>query len=113
MAVNLLLDAFSCPVGAFARRPYASRLPTYTLVVRSRGNESRLFSVFRALHHRNYQLFFTGQLISLTGTWMQAVAVVARLPPDRFGCFTRTCWVLRPDSGVAAGAAGRLVCGSA
>jgi MFS family permease len=29
---------------------------------------------FRALRHRNYQLFFGGQLISLTGTWMQSVA---------------------------------------
>lgn len=28
----------------------------------------------RALAHRNYQLFFGGQLISLTGTWMQSVA---------------------------------------
>src|SRR5438309_8806058 len=28
----------------------------------------------RALKHRNFQLFFAGQLISLTGTWMQAVA---------------------------------------
>ena len=29
---------------------------------------------FRAFRHRNYQLFFTGQLISFTGTWMQSVA---------------------------------------
>ncbi len=28
----------------------------------------------RALRHRNYRLFFTGQLISLIGTWMQSVA---------------------------------------
>src|SRR4051812_18074618 len=28
----------------------------------------------RALKHRNYRLFFGGQLISLTGTWMQSVA---------------------------------------
>jgi MFS family permease len=28
----------------------------------------------RALRHRNYQLFFGGQLVSLTGTWMQQVA---------------------------------------
>jgi MFS family permease len=46
----------------------------YTLEVTARGNESRLPSVFRALQHRNYQLFFGGQLISLTGTWMQSVA---------------------------------------
>src|ERR1700757_1840336 len=28
----------------------------------------------RALKHRNFQLFFSGQLISLIGTWMQSVA---------------------------------------
>src|SRR5215472_7688924 len=28
----------------------------------------------RALKHRNFQLFFSGQLISLIGTWMQTVA---------------------------------------
>ena len=28
----------------------------------------------RALQHRNYRLFFGGQLISLIGTWMQQVA---------------------------------------
>ncbi|MEO7664944.1 MAG: MFS transporter [Candidatus Limnocylindrales bacterium] len=34
----------------------------------------RSFRGFRALRHRNYRLFFTGQLISLIGTWMQSVA---------------------------------------
>jgi MFS family permease len=28
----------------------------------------------RALRHRNFQLFFSGQLISLIGTWMQSIA---------------------------------------
>jgi MFS family permease len=36
--------------------------------------QSRASSTFRALRHRNFQLFFGGQLISLTGTWMQNVA---------------------------------------
>lgn len=31
-------------------------------------------AVLRALRHRNFQLFFGGQLISLVGTWMQMVA---------------------------------------
>lgn len=31
-------------------------------------------NTFRALQHRNFQLFFAGQFISLTGTWMQSVA---------------------------------------
>ena len=34
----------------------------------------RLPVTLRALRHRNFQLFFGGQLISLTGTWMQNVA---------------------------------------
>ena len=29
---------------------------------------------FRALRHRNYRLFFTGQGLSLIGTWLQQVA---------------------------------------
>jgi MFS family permease len=29
---------------------------------------------FRALQHRNFQLFFVGQLVSLIGTWMQNMA---------------------------------------
>jgi MFS family permease len=31
-------------------------------------------TAFRALRHRNFRLFFVGQLISLIGTWMQMVA---------------------------------------
>ncbi len=31
-------------------------------------------NTLRALRHRNFRLFFTGQLISLIGTWMQSVA---------------------------------------
>jgi len=34
----------------------------------------RLPVTLRALEHRNFQLFFGGQLISLVGTWMQNVA---------------------------------------
>ena len=34
-----------------------------------------LAGVFRALRYRNYRLFFTGQGISLIGTWMQQVAM--------------------------------------
>lgn len=31
-------------------------------------------ATLRALRHRNFQLFFSGQLISLVGTWMQTIA---------------------------------------
>src|SRR5512138_1106340 len=34
----------------------------------------KLPATLRALRHRNFQLFFGGQLISLVGTWMQTVA---------------------------------------
>ena len=33
-----------------------------------------LRATVRALRHRNFQLFFSGQLISLVGTWMQNIA---------------------------------------
>jgi MFS family permease len=33
-----------------------------------------LATTFRALRHRNFRLFFGGQLVSLIGTWMQSVA---------------------------------------
>jgi MFS family permease len=44
-----------------AANPPASRIPRWE-------------AAGRALRHRNFQLFFGGQLISLIGTWMQTVA---------------------------------------
>src|SRR5213593_2328991 len=41
--------------------------------VRESGRNA-VSSTWRALKHRNFQLFFGGQLISLIGTWMQSVA---------------------------------------
>jgi MFS family permease len=38
------------------------------------GGQGRAAILFRALKHRNFQLFFSGQIISLVGTWMQTVA---------------------------------------
>jgi len=40
----------------------------------AQGGKLRLQAAGRALRHRNFQLFFSGQLISLIGTWMQTVA---------------------------------------
>src|SRR5437660_11738124 len=48
---------------------------------------SRLPVTLRALKHRNFQLFFGGQLISLIGTWMQNIAqawLVYRLTGSSF-----------------------------
>ena len=36
---------------------------------------SGLSNAFRALRHRNYRLFFSGQSVSLVGTWMQQLAM--------------------------------------
>lgn len=33
------------------------------------------FSAFAALYHRDYRLYWTGQLVSVTGTWLQQVAL--------------------------------------
>jgi len=47
----------------------------------------RLAAIARALRHRNYRLFFTGQSLSLVGTWMQRVALawlVYRLTDSAF-----------------------------
>jgi MFS family permease len=45
----------------------------------TRGMASRtasgLKTIFRSLSHRNYRLFFSGQGLSLVGTWMQQIAV--------------------------------------
>jgi MFS family permease len=41
-------------------------------------------TTFKSLHTRNYRLWFTGQLISVSGTWMQSIALawlVLRLAP--------------------------------
>src|SRR3982074_863096 len=49
----------------------------------SPSGQSRLPAVFRSLKHRNFRLFFGGQLISLVGTWMQTIAeacLLSRLP---------------------------------
>jgi len=42
--------------------------------VEEAAGRPRWRAVGRALRHRNFQLFFSGQLISLVGTWMQTVA---------------------------------------
>jgi predicted MFS family arabinose efflux permease len=37
-------------------------------------SETRLPAALRAFRHRDFRLFFSGQLVSLVGTWMQSVA---------------------------------------
>jgi MFS family permease len=50
-----------------APKPIVSEMPPDS-------SSGSLPTVLRALKHRNFQLFFSGQLISLIGTWMQSIA---------------------------------------
>lgn len=50
------------------------------ILMRRRNKQSgsiplRVNTIFRSLRHRNYRLFFSGQSISLIGTWMQRIAL--------------------------------------
>ncbi len=47
-------------------------LGDFTSLFRSRALNT--FGAFRALRHRNFKLFFYGQMLSMAGTWMQRVA---------------------------------------
>jgi MFS family permease len=53
--------------GALDRRPGGPASPAAL-------RDGHLPPTFRALRHRNFRLFFFGQLISLVGTWMQTIA---------------------------------------
>lgn len=44
------------------------------IIYKDKESGSRVRAMFRALKHRNFRLFFSGQLISLIGTWMQMIA---------------------------------------
>jgi MFS family permease len=59
---------------AEAAREHGPGGPAESLVGERMRRKSGVPSLVRALRHRNYRLFFGGQLISLTGTWMQMVA---------------------------------------
>ena len=69
---------------------------------------SKFKMAMRAMRHRNYRLFFAGQLISLIGTWMQMVAqpwLVYRLTGSSL--LLGTVGFCIPDTGVPSGASGR------
>jgi MFS family permease len=46
--------------------------PAETTILKNGG----LAATFRSLRHRNYRLYFFGQMISLVGTWMQTTVVL-------------------------------------
>ncbi|TAL62678.1 MAG: MFS transporter, partial [Bacteroidetes bacterium] len=45
------------------------------MVADTTNNTGRFKIIFRSLQYRNYRLFFSGQSISLIGTWMQRIAM--------------------------------------
>src|SRR6266487_4682620 len=58
---------------------------------------------FRALRHRNYRLFFWGQLVSLIGTWMQQTAMswfVYQITNSKLLLGTRRRRLVRADDAV-------------
>jgi MFS family permease len=57
-------------------QPTVATVPVDTLAQPRRVITTKINwrKTFAALRHRNYQLFFWGQLVSLIGTWMQTVA---------------------------------------
>ena len=76
------------PVLLMNRRYRMNPIPGPAAAKSNTGGTSWKF-VLRALGHRNYRLFFTGQSISLIGTWMTRVAtawLVYRL--------THSAWLL-------------------
>ncbi len=52
--------------------PLAPETPPQVVPLRAR--QVRTPKTFSALRHRNFQLYFGGQLISVAGTWMQTIA---------------------------------------
>jgi MFS family permease len=44
-------------------------------VTEIKENTGRFKTIFRSLQYRNYKLFFSGQSVSLIGTWMQRLAM--------------------------------------
>lgn len=57
--------------GPAAGAPLRARVPHAPA---AQPRRSRIPAALGALRHRNFRLFFAGQLISLVGTWMQQVA---------------------------------------
>jgi MFS family permease len=67
--------------------PDPAEVESAELEIDAEGAPAGRLTAFRALSHRNYRLYFSGQLVSLIGTWMQTVAqswLVLRLTNSAF-----------------------------
>src|SRR6516165_10488982 len=60
---------------AVATRPVLDDTPT-GLPVPAPRRLAGPAATFRSLRHRNYRLYFIGQVVSLTGSWMQTTALM-------------------------------------
>ncbi len=75
------------PLTAGAAIPDPAEVESAALELAEESAAAGRLAAFRALGHRNYRLYFSGQLISLIGTWMQTVAqawLVLRLTNSPF-----------------------------
>ena len=54
--------------------PTAEEVQPTSTPVPTPAAPGKLPAAFRSLRHRDFRLFFSGQLISLVGTWMQSIA---------------------------------------
>src|SRR5712671_5059071 len=73
--LGLFARAARLTTTALARHRERRRAPReLRAAAKPRRNVSLVSTRFRALQHRNFQLFFAGQLVSLIGTWMQSTA---------------------------------------
>jgi MFS family permease len=61
--------------GPWASQPGSAPETHGPLPVGLEGKSWSLRSTFRSLRHRNYRLYFIGQLVSLVGTWVQGTAL--------------------------------------
>lgn len=63
------------PVGSTEKSTDSSGRESWRRRRFAKGAKPKTGGTFRALRARNYRLYATGQLVSLTGTWMQRVAI--------------------------------------
>ncbi len=54
-------------------QPQPVEVPPPEVLPAQAAEDHSAFAFLRVFRHRNYRLFFTGQLISLMGTWITTV----------------------------------------
>src|SRR5262245_41017833 len=67
-------DEIDPPVSQLPNLKNAESSPSEA-IVEPQSVKLGLAATFRSLRHRNYRLYFFGQMISLVGTWMQTTVV--------------------------------------